>query len=70
MKVQSSRLLEALASDPHRSGAQLVPFIRSKRVPQEMLVIDGPFTESKESCSHVALLARRTGSCEDVLKAP
>jgi hypothetical protein len=59
MKVHSSRLIEALANDRNKSCSQLVSMIRGRRAAQEPLIIDGPFAESKESCSHVIILARR-----------
>lgn len=61
-KVQSSALIASLPKyidDPNR---RVVPLGRSRSSTRESFVMDGPFTESKESCMHVALLARMKGS--------
>lgn len=50
--------------DVERRGA-VQPIVRTgpNRDPAEVFVLDGPFTESKESCIHVAILARMATAC-------
>ena len=59
MKVQSFRRFETLEGELSKAEAQVIPLFASKRRGRESLIIDGPFAETKESCSHVAILARR-----------
>jgi hypothetical protein len=59
MKVQSFRIFETLDEALHNTPARVVPMFRSKRRSHRSLIIDGPFAETKESCSHVAILAHR-----------
>jgi hypothetical protein len=35
-----------------------VRLTRTKSIAHQPLVLDGPFTESKEGCAHVAIIAR------------
>lgn len=60
MKVQSMLLLKALEDDQFKNNrVRVVPISRARSSYREPLVLDGPFAESKEGCSHVAILARR-----------
>jgi hypothetical protein len=61
-KVHASQLFKAIHDTP--TGTRLVTFRRVRRFVQEPLVIDGPFAESKESCSHVVLLTRHAKAVE------
>jgi hypothetical protein len=58
MKVQLRQLQEIIDADSKRRTGKVVPFTRTHSITQQPLVIDGPFTESKESCAHVAIIAR------------
>jgi hypothetical protein len=58
MKVQLLQLSKVIDVSPKERGGQVLQFTRMKRRAQEPIVTDGPFTESKESCSHVAILSR------------
>jgi hypothetical protein len=58
MKVQSLRVLESLEEDSCRRTSQVVSLFGSKRRADKVIILDGPFAETKEYCSHVALLAR------------
>ena len=55
MKVHFSKVID---TDPKRLSGQVVQFTRAKLIGQDPIVTDGPFTESKESCSHVAIISR------------
>jgi hypothetical protein len=59
MKVHS--ILLARAVEDTDTGSNVQPLVRRriKEQARQLIVIDGPFTESKESCPHVAILARR-----------
>ena len=59
MKVQSTALLNALEERRRTTSPRLVSIAHSRSISRDALVIDGPFAESKEICSHVAILARR-----------
>jgi hypothetical protein len=57
MKVHSVLLSQAV-EDSDRGG-KVQPLVRTRRERRagQLVVLDGPFTESKESCLHVAILA-------------
>jgi hypothetical protein len=60
MKVQLLQLSKVIDVGPKERGGQVIQFTRMKLRAQAQapIVTDGPFTESKESCAHVALLSR------------
>ncbi|HVF16729.1 MAG TPA: hypothetical protein VNA21_07445 [Steroidobacteraceae bacterium] len=58
MKVHLLQLSKVIDKDPKQRGGQVVQFTRAKLIAQVPIITDGPFTESKESCSHVAILSR------------
>ena len=58
MKVQLMQLSKVIDAGPKERGGQVIQFTRMRRTAQAPFVTDGPFTESKESCSHVAILSR------------
>jgi hypothetical protein len=60
MKVQLLQLSKVIDTSPMQRGGQVIQFTRMKPIAQAQapIVTDGPFTESKESCSHVAILSR------------
>jgi hypothetical protein len=62
VKVQSFQVFEMLDEVEHEAGSRVVPMFARRSRAREPLVIDGPFAETKESCSHVALLAKRIRS--------
>jgi hypothetical protein len=59
MKVHSVLLSQAVENSERRGNVQLLSQARIKRRARELVLLDGPFTESKESCPHVAILALR-----------
>lgn len=60
MKVQSLPVLEFLDEDSCRRSPQVVSLFASKHRADKVIILDGPFAETKEYCSHVALLARHS----------
>jgi hypothetical protein len=62
VKVQSFQVFEMLDECEYEAGSRLVPMFARRSRAREPLVIDGPFAETKESCSYVALLAQRIRS--------
>jgi hypothetical protein len=59
MKVHSVLLSKAVENNESYGNVQLLARARMKKQARDLVVLDGPFTESKESCPHVAILARR-----------
>ena len=67
-KVHSSVWAQAIEKGASRGAPRSL--VRTGPVPDsnlvtrvaECFVLDGPFTESKESCAHVAILARMTAA--------
>jgi hypothetical protein len=59
MKVHSVLLSQAVEDSDRRGKVQPLVRSRGERRARQLVVLDGPFTESKESCLHVAILAGR-----------
>lgn len=60
MKVQSLRVLESLDEDCCRRSQRVGPLFGSKHRADEVIILDGPFAETKECYAHVAPLARHS----------
>ena len=58
MKVQLRHLREIIEADSKQPTGNVVRLTRTKSIAHQPLVLDGPFTESKEGCAHVAIIAR------------
>lgn len=56
MKVQSLRVLESLDEDS--CSSRVAPLFGSKYRADKVIILDGPFAETKEGYAHVALVAR------------
>ena len=59
MKVQSSQLIK-MVEGQHKVEARVVPLRPIKAHSHAQFVMDGPFAETKESCSYVRILSART----------
>jgi hypothetical protein len=58
MKVHSVLLAQCVESTGRNTNVRRLVPTHPRSMVRERVVLDGPFTESKESCLHVAILAR------------